>query len=232
MRMKGIRLIPIVVVLASPTTLAELSTDDLELLEQSLLAETRSGADTCAYTQTIRRSVEDEDGVFVTVSARFDPNRDSKTPWTIVSVDGRTPTDDEREEHEVTDARHPAVLNFGSIPIDEMAFVSEKDGIRTYESEWRGTRRELRSMGNNLTGYFDIHVATTSLKSVRFVAKEPFRHRVVAKIERFDQEFAYGHDANVGAVVLQSMNLDVAYSSLGRQNGRSVRARFTDFECD
>lgn len=232
MCMKGLRLIPVVVLLSAQTTLADLSTDDLELLQLALLAETRSGAETCAYTQTLRRSVEDEEGVFVTVSARFDPNRDSETPWTVVSVDGRTPTDDEREEHEVTNERHPAVLNFESIPIDDMTFVSETDGIRTYESDWRGTRRELTSMGNNLTGYFDIHVATTSLKSVRFVAKEPFRHRVVAKIERFSQEFAYGHDANVGAVVLQSMKLDVAYSSLGRQNGRSVSARFTDFECN
>lgn len=135
------------------------------------------------------RTREDNDGTRV---ERFDPTAEPK--WQLVSVDGREPTREEleayAEEVEKRLAReegHPGDNDFDGLAADEGWELVEEDDERV---TWRfrpaegATDRE--GMAEHLRGEMTIMKSVPYVESFRLYNDEPFRAKVIAKIERFN----------------------------------------------
>ena len=135
------------------------------------------------------RTREDNDGTRV---ERFDPTAERK--WRLLSVNGREPTGDERrdyaEEVEKRLAREegrPGDNDFDGLAADRGWELLEEDDER---ETWRfrpapgATDRE--GMAEHLRGEMTILKSIPYVESFRLYNEEPFRARVIAKIERFN----------------------------------------------
>lgn len=135
------------------------------------------------------RTREDNDGTRV---ERFDPAAEPK--WQLVSVDGREPTEDElrdyAEEVEQRLAREegrPGDNDFEGLAAEDGWERLEEDGERvTWRFRPAAGATDREGVAKHLQGELTILKSVPYVESFRLYNNEPFRAKVIAKIERFD----------------------------------------------
>ncbi|WP_405222368.1 hypothetical protein [Lentisalinibacter sediminis] len=135
------------------------------------------------------RSREDNDGSRV---ERFDPSAEAK--WQLLSVDGREPTEDElrdyAEEIERRLAREggrPGDNDFDGLAAEDGWELLEEDEERiTWRFRPAAGATDREDMAKHLQGEMTILKSVPYVESFRLYSDEPFRAKVIAKIERFD----------------------------------------------
>jgi len=134
------------------------------------------------------RTREDNDGTRV---ERFDPMVEPQ--WRLVSVDGREPTDTELEAYaqEVEErlARQegrPGDNDFAGLAADEgWELIEEDDERATWRFRPAAGATDREGMAEHLRGEMTILKSIPYVESFRLYNDEPFRAKVIAKIERF-----------------------------------------------
>ena len=135
------------------------------------------------------RTREDNDGSRV---ERFDPAADPK--WQLVSVNDREPTEEElrdyAEEVEQRLAREegrPGDNDFDGLAADEGWELLEEDDRRvTWRFRPAAGATDREGMARHLQGEMTILKSVPYVESFRLYSDEPFRAKVIAKIERFN----------------------------------------------
>jgi len=135
------------------------------------------------------RTREDNDGSRV---ERFDPAADPK--WQLVSVNGREPTEEElrdyAEEVEQRLAREegrPGDNDFDGLAADEGWELLEEDDRRvTWRFRPAAGATDREGTAKHLQGEMTILKSVPYVESFRLYSDEPFRAKVIAKIERFN----------------------------------------------
>lgn len=135
------------------------------------------------------RTREDNEGTRV---ERFDPEADPQ--WQLVSVDGREPTEselsdyaEEVEKRLARDEGRPGDNDFDGLTAADGWELMDEDAERM---TWRfrpapgATDRE--GMAKHLRGEMTILKSVPYVESFRLFNEDPFRAKVIAKIERFN----------------------------------------------
>lgn len=136
-----------------------------------------------------KRTREDNDGTRV---ERFDPAAEPQ--WQLVSVDGREPTEaelhDYAEEVERRLAREegrPGDNDFDGLAAEDGWELLEEDDQRvTWRFRPAAGATDREDMAKHLQGEMTILKSVPYVESFRLYSDEPFRAKVIAKIERFN----------------------------------------------
>lgn len=179
------------------------------------------------------RERTDNDGTRV---ERFDPTADPK--WRLVSVDGREPTDEERREYaEEVEERlareegRPGDNDFDGLAAGEGWELVEEDEQRvTYRFRPAAGATDREGMAENLDGEMTILKAVPYVESFRLYNRQPFRARLVAKIEHFDTRILMTR-LDERAYMPSRVTTEVRGSAFGLKDiDRDVELVYSDFE--
>ena len=216
---------------------AALATEDYSALFESAVENvTWEYPDNWAYTETRRN----KDGTQV---GRFDPSRPEAERWTLVSVDGRAPTDEEIEEF-IEDKEGERGFMSGDEEDDD-----EEDGVRTMvepgslelieetETYWllrfvpEADDDDEEKFLEKLNGTVRIDKAGQHLEYIDISTDKPVKPVFGVKIRDFNTRFEFGRALDEGPIVPVAFRLRIkgrAYLAIGFDEAQIVE--FSDFE--
>ena len=125
---------------------------------------------------------------------RYDPAQPQ--PWTLISIDGRAPTADERREYAKTSATTPAPSYARVLPL--LAVATKVDATHYHVARLPDGFVRPGALAKHLVA--DLTVDTSGarpfVRENRVYATEPFRLYLIAKIDKFDgvSRYAPGSD--------------------------------------
>ena len=164
-----------------------------DALLDRLLADARaSGADEFAWTRTTRTEQRHGGETKVrTVIQRYDPSLPPARRWTLVSIDGRAPTADERAEYD-KGRIEAQVPSYGRIAGYLNARMQRSDaagrpvyrGVGMPKGMFMVNKHDLSAKAG-----VEAHVAEglkPYVEQVKLVSGEPFRMMLVAKVDRVE----------------------------------------------
>ena len=224
---------------------AKLSDAEMDVLQsvfqQSLNPQNKS----CALTQTIQK-YENQFGEESneTIVARFDPILRPESPWKVLSVNDRNPTDHEIRNFK-PEIENPLLTSsskgrFDYPVIEDMKVISKDDDIWIFEGpisapmpEAEDTPEPLRGIGKKFKFkmVFEVHEPTATLQAIRVVLKKPVRFWLVVRISKVEFAMLFGEDPAVEGSVMKEMTMEMKAGALGRSMIMSHRTHFSDFEC-
>jgi hypothetical protein len=182
---------------ATPLLAAEEAHD---ALKQRVVALARSvGPDDYAFTRTAR--VEQSEGAEKTtriMEERFDPRKPAAQRWTLVSIDGRAPTEAELTSHR-KEAPKRRVSSYGRVA-DYFAAPSTTAAGANGRTVFRFTALPKESLVLNdadlsssaiAEANVDLNAAVPFVEQVRFTLTKPARVKLVAKVEKMETTTRY-----------------------------------------
>jgi len=227
-------LVAVVAVFVTSVACAEAPQDSYEALFQSALkAITWDFHEDWAFTVT--SSGNDGDRV-----GRFDPRQPQDERWTLLTIDGRAPTDEESAEYaendhhfgdgdsddDAIDMVEPGTLRLveetddywllSFVPTDDDDEDEDDVGRKVLES-MQGTVKIIKD--GEYLAYIDIH------------NEKPIRPKFGVKMKKFLMHMSFGPIADDGPVVMRSMDFAIKLSAfvLVRVN-EAESVAFSDFE--
>ena len=202
----------------------------------------------CAYTETIHRHIptdSEEAAPYETIVARFDPILRPESPWQVLSIDGRIPTEEEIEHFEPLPFFHPvAHIGFVYPQVEDLRIIANHDETWTLENtvlEYVEIPKELTPKtpqipkGATLTApheiktTFHVHAPTTSLMAVRVDHKNDMLPSTIGSQTRW----VYMYEEKVGSMVVMENSFEMRYYPENEevQSLGSTRRVFSDFDC-
>ncbi len=178
------------------------------------------------------RTRENEDGTRI---ERFDPTAEPK--WQLVSVDGRDPDAEEREDYAEEIERRlsreegrPGDNDFDGLSASEGWERLEEDDERVrYRFQPAAGATDREDMAKHLEGEMTIVKAVPYVESFRLYSRRPFRAKLVAKIEEFSTQIRMTRLAE-RAYMPASVTTRVRGSAFGLKDiDRDVRLTYSDF---
>jgi len=213
------------------------------LLERALEKITWEYPDSWAYTET-RRTKE------ATWVGRYDPSRDEASSWTLLSVDGRTPTaeetadwleDKDAERSEDDDESGQAADNGDDADDDTgvgmMIAPGSLELIEENEQHWllsftpKGEDEEESEFMKVMQGTLRISKPGGHLEMLDIANDKPVKPKVGVKIRDFKTRLTFGEAFENGLVVPLSFHFRIkgrAYLAVGFDEMES--REFSDFE--
>lgn len=152
-------------------------------------------ADAIGFERTTREQKQTSKGPVTEVRVdRYDPKAPSGRQWSLISVDGRAPSQRERAEHRklVSSFPVPGFYRLSTILAGEPSRTTDARGRTLY----RWTSLPAGSMptpGPDISARMAAEALVEKLagrpvfRSVRLFAPKPFKVMSVAKVNRFDQ---------------------------------------------
>ena len=206
-----------------------------ELFEQALESIAWNAHEDWAFTETASGS----DGDFV---GRYDPRLPEEERWTLLSIDGRDPTDEEsrhyadRKRGEHHDGDHEddgdidGMVDPGSLTLVEetpdywlLRFVPTDD-----EDEDDDVGREVLK---RMDGTVKIIKDGRYLEYIDIRNTKPIRPKVGVKMKKFLTRITFGPAVDGGPIVMKSMDVAVKLSAyLLVRVDETESVRFSDFE--
>lgn len=209
---------------------------DAEELKQRVLAQARTSTpEEYAFTRTAKSDQTDDKSTKQRVLVEhYDPAKPADQRWTLVSVDGRTPTADELTAHRKdvgkrraayygrianyfgspattsTDARGRTIFRFTSLPKDSVV-VNDADISANCTCE----------ATVNTSG------ATPFVEQTRFTLTKPVRLKLVAKIEKFESTNTYRLQGDGKPVPVEQVS-DMNGSMMGKSGRIRTTISYTD----
>lgn len=158
---------------------------------------------------------------------RFSP----KAGWTVVSVDGRKPTQQEQDAHAKGNVNPPGFHNVHKLLAKPPSSRAEKDGKTVYF--WSSLPKgSVITPGGDISAHLSAEAivdesgARPLLNEVRIFAAKPFRVKVVASINKFNVVSVYRPGANgTSFLVAQASDTDVS-APMGLGGKRRSSASF------
>lgn len=186
-----------------------------------------------AFTETAAGS----DGEFV---GRYDPRLPEEARWTLLSIDGRDPTDEEsrsyaerkREERddgdEDGDREVNAMVEPGSLALlEETADYWILSFVPTDDDDDEMGRKMLERMDATVKIMKDGHY----LEYIDIRNTKPIRPKVGVKMKRFLTRISFGPAVEGGPIVMRAMDVAIQLNAfLVVRIDETQSLRFTDFE--
>lgn len=227
---------------------AKLSDEELAMLQSAIENTAQVMDGTCAYTQTVQEHEMFEDEVNKTKVARFDPTLRPDSPWELLSVDGRAPTQHESMNFKpnfqpVTMQEEGTGTSSGTFELpsefEDMKVVSKDDDIWTFEApvpEMTMPEPPEESMKGfpkkfKLKMLIDVHAPTSTLNAFRIVLRKPIRFMLVVRISKMEYAMLFGSEPNVDGMVMKEMNMEMGGRALWKRISMKQRTTFTDYDC-
>ncbi len=230
----------LLVILAALTATPALARDYSALFEDAVRGVTWQYPDHWAYTET--RTGKDSSQV-----ARFDPSRPDGERWTLLSVDGREPTEAEIDEFLEDKGDDEGFMSGdgGEDAKDD----SEEDDVRTMvepgslelleesDTHWllrfvpRPDDEEEEKFLEKMNGTVRIAKAGEQLEYIAISADKPVKPAVGVKIREFMTRFEFRRAVDDGPVVPVAFRFRVkgrAYLAIGFDEMQTIE--FSDFE--
>lgn len=179
-------------------------------LDRALRVGEIEGAGRFAFTQRI----EGAEGQF---TSRFDPSR-RRRPWTLLSVNGRAPSDEERAELEGESAGgRPDVVGYP----DLRRFMLRPRGVGAgaylfSPDAASGKDAAERDLFAHLTGTAQLSEDRRYVAEVVLTNPQPFRPSSAVEVQQYRQIMRWGWDVSLNAPVLQLIVVDMAGMSFGQ----------------
>lgn len=238
-RFAFVKTVTIVLLLVCVPALAELSVAEKKLLLGAFDQKPNELNEGCAYTQTVQQIADSDDELNETVISRYDAFLRPESPWKVVSVNVRPPTEEEQRNFE-PNLSHPA-LGGGFIDpnaLDKLDLVSKHNDIWTFEAP-------VEEMGNTLavetqiTGFgtrrfklvFEMHAPTVTPMAIKVVLKKPFRFRLITRIAKVEMAILFGTVPNIDGSVIREMNMEMRARAFGKHMSYNLNTAFSDFDC-
>lgn len=226
---------------------AELSDVEKDVVVKALNPDRNAQDMSCAYTETIHRHIptdSEEEAPYETIVGRFDPILRPESPWQVLSIDGRIPTEEEAEYFQPAPFFHPVVhIGFGYSHIEDLSIVARHDETWEIENtvlEYVEIPKELTPKtpqipkGATLTApqeiktTFHVHAPTASLMAVRVDVKNAMLPSSIVQTRS-----VYMYEEKVGSMVVKENSSEMLYFPENEevQSIGSTRRVFSDFDC-
>lgn len=256
LRIGVVRVCVLTMLLVGVTTSAKLSDEEFALLRSAFEQMFNTQNANCAYTETVHKRETLEEEVDTTTVARFDPISRPESPWEVLSVDGRPPTQRETMLFEPSEFGNPT-MNFklstngppeetqeggtsmAELPteLEDMKVVSKEDDIWIFEvpmpdmpqppdESMKGFPKKIK-----MKMQMEVHAPTSTLRAYRFFLSKPLRFMLVVRISKLEFAMTYGSDPNVVGLVMKEMNMEMTGRALWKRVSMKQRTTFTDYDC-
>ena len=215
------------------TAVAQQNTDELK---QRVLAQAQSmNADDYAFTRTIRSETVSKGKTEKKVTIeKFDPTRPADARWTLVSIDGATPSADQLKNYQKDVAKRRVVPGYHRVAayFGSPATASETGGktVIRFASLPKGSLSVLDTdVSHNATAEATIAEANGApfAEQVRFTVK-PMRVKLLMKIDRLENTARYRMGPG-GKPVLMESTSDMAGSGLGQEGTIRNTSTYSDY---
>lgn len=208
-----------------------------EELKQRVLAQAQSiSPDDYAFTRTVRSETtsngKTEKKVLI---EKFDPTKPPDARWTLVSVDGAPPSEDELKRHRKEAAKrrvvpgyHRVAAYFGA-PATSSTATGGKTVFR-FASLPKGSISLLESdvsQNGSAEAVVDEGDGAPFVEQVRFTLK-PMRVKLLMKVDRFETVARYGIGPG-GKPFLMESTSDMSGSGMGREGTMRNVTTFSDY---
>jgi hypothetical protein len=202
-----------------------------DLVKQAFLAFNDDYRNDWAFTETSTKKER-------TWVGRFDPRRPAGERWALVSVDGRAPTEDEREAWLSRHADDAGAYNGRNRKTPDIATPGSLVLLEEDEATWlfgftpqAGRGDEARKFLAKVTGTLRIQKDGPWLEEIKLSNDAPIRVAVVFKISQFLTHFRFGRPAVDGPVVPLSVDVLVkGRAALAISLDEREQIRFSDYE--
>jgi hypothetical protein len=204
------------------------------LAEQALRSLDETSLDGWAFTETTVRNGKE-------TVASYDPRLPEDKRWSLLSVDGRRPTGEEREEFEKRRAGGGEQEN-DSEESDEQGFsaVIEADSLTPLEDSathvvYRfkpspGEEEDDSGMSEHLDGKLRISKNGPYVESLEMRSRKPFSPAFSVKIKEFSTVMTFAPAGENGTVLPESVSVRmVGRAMLFKKLDERVETRFSDY---
>ena len=215
---------------------AETTRDSYEtLFEQALESIAWNAHEDWAFTETASGS----DGEFI---GRYDPRLPEDQRWTLLSIDGRDPTDEEsrhyaerkREEHHDGDHEEDGEID-GMVDPGSLALVEETPEywlLRFVPADDEDDDDEMgRKVLEQMDGTVKIIKDGHYLEYIDIRNTKPIRPKVGVRMKKFLTRITFGPAVEGGPIVMKSMDVAIKLSAyLLVRVDETESVRLSDFE--
>ena len=200
-----------------------LSLEDRGLIDRARAKAGSSEHEICAYT------FSSDDGQTKT-RVRFDPSS-GDNPWRLLERGGEKPQGAEAEDYEApSQARmsHPANVDVSSLDSEDLHVLRRDPDSVVFGFSPRDEKGDL--IHKKVSGELTVRRADAVLTST-LIAGANFRQAVVMKMREFRIQTALGFDPEVGAVVMQAMDMTMEGKIPLKSIQMELHLEFGDFDC-
>ena len=198
-----------------------LSVEDRALIDRARAKAGSTEHEVCAYT------VSSNDGQRRT-RVRFDPS-DVGNPWRLLEQDGASLGDAEAEDYEApSQASHPANVDVSSLDSEDLHVLRRDVDMVVFGFSPRDDRGDL--IHKSVSGELTVRRADAVLTST-LISGANFRRALVMKMRDFRIQTTLDYDPEIGAVVMQAMDMAMEGSVALKKIEVGLHLDFGDFDC-
>lgn len=206
----------------------------VDIVEQAFAELDNDYHEEWAFTESV---MEDE----LTIVRRYDPRQPSDTRWKLISVDGRSPTEEDiaayldEEDDEFNEGGNDNAVDM--VNLDTLALVEETDDAWVFSfvpdliDEGDEDDEVATKFLQQVEGTLRINRHTNSLEHIDLRNDKPIRPMFSVKISRFRTHLAFGPVAGDGPIVPLSIDVEVKGRAMIVIGIHEVEAtRYYDYE--
>ena len=198
-----------------------LSVEDRALVDRARAKVGSTEHEICAYTLS-------SDNGQTKTRVRFDPSGGGN-PWQLLEQDGKSPDRAEAEEYEApSQASHPANVDVSGLDSEDLHVLRRNPDRVVFGFSPRDDRGDL--IHKSVSGELSVRRADAVLIST-LISGANFRRAVVVKMRDFRIQTMLDYDPEVGAVVMQAMDMAMDGSVALKKIEVGFHLDFGDFDC-
>ena len=198
-----------------------LSVEDRALIDRARAKVGSTGHENCAYTFS-------SDNGQTKTRVRFDPSGVGN-PWQLLEQDGESPDGAEAEDYEApSQASHPANVDVSGLDSEDLHVLRRDPDKVVFGFSPRDDRGDL--IHKSVSGELSVRRTDGVLIST-LISGANFRRAVVVKMRYFRIQTMLEYDPEVGAVVMQAMDMAMEGSVALKKIEVALQLDFGDFDC-
>lgn len=198
-----------------------LSVEDRALIDRARAKVGSTEHENCAYTFS-------SDNGQTKTRVRFDPSGGGN-PWQLLEQDGESPDGAEAEDYEApSQASHPANVDVSGLDSEDLHVLRRDPDKVVFGFSPRDDRGDLIHKG--VSGELSVRRTDGVLIST-LISGANFRRALVVKMRDFRIQTMLEYDPEVGAVVMQAMDMAMEGSVALKKIEVALQLDFGDFDC-
>lgn len=164
----------------------------------------------------------------------YDPTRGSGAKWKLVSVNGAAPNADQLKEETQMNAQEGRASTQKGDLVDEskIKIVSQNENqiVLSFNFNENALPSSFSFLADNVPGLIYLNKADKTLSRILIKSAEPFRVKVVAKIEQFILDIRYKSEQQQKIYVPQTENLKLKMSAMGMDIAQNNMQEYFDYK--
>ena len=198
-----------------------LSVEDRARIDRARAKVGSTEHENCAYTFS-------SDNGQTKTRVRFDPSGGGN-PWQLLEQDGESPDGAEAEDYEApSQASHPANVDVSGLDSEDLHVLRRDPDKVVFGFSPRDDRGDL--IHKSVSGELSVRRTDGVLIST-LISGANFRRAVVVKMRYFRIQTMLEYDPEVGAVVMQAMDMAMEGSVALKKIEVALHLDFGDFDC-